>query len=537
MFWRKERRIDAESYLSTGFSIRRLIEERAVGWKRFGQLCKAWTPLRLKAILVSPEHGVPFFNTSQVFDIRPNTRKWLALERTTQAHKRFVQPGTILVMASANVGRSTLVTEAHANALISHHFMRVEVCEPKYRGWIYGYLKSSQARAVMAGSQYGGIIRHIEPSHLAEAPIPIVTDEIAASFEGYVEEILTLRNKAYALTLDAEALFENAIGPLEVKDWGEAGFTVKGSLLFGGRRRLEAASINPGISKILKHLAARAEAMDCLQKLGVDIWLPGRFKRIPAEDGIELIESSDVFETNPDYSKRIADGDFGDTFKGRVKPGWLLMARSGQIYGINGNVAFATEAHEGRVVSDDLLRLAIKDQGVIRAGYLFVTLSHPIFGRPVVKSLAYGSSIPHIDPGDLSLLDIPRLTPTQENAIADLAEESAALRAKADVLEREMAAEAGRLIDRFLAGDVVNFVVTMPAVESPTLPTVLPEPIPEHALVRLLKTRKADGVKAGSEGTVVHVYGGGAGYEVEFPRPKGAPILLTLNRGEIEEVL
>lgn len=215
---------------------------------------------------------------------------------------------------------------------------------------------------------------------------------------------------------------------------------------------------NPGVTAIRRYLAKQGKGFVSLTDANYDVWLPGRFKRIPAEDGIELVDSSSVFETNPDYDKRIADGDFGDAYNGRVQAGWLLMARSGQTYGLNGSVAFATVAHENRAVSDDLLRIAPKENAKFRTGYFFVALSHPVLGRPLVKALAYGSSIPHIDATDLLALEVVRLTSGEENAIADLAEESAAGRARADVLERELAADAGNLVDRFIAGDTASFV-------------------------------------------------------------------------------
>jgi hypothetical protein len=52
-----------------------------------------------------------------------------------------------------------------------------------------------------------------------------------------------------------------------------------------------------------------------------------------------------------------------------------------------------------------------------------------------------------------SLCPIVRLSTAEENAIADLAEQSAELRARADLLETEIATEAGALLDRFIAGE------------------------------------------------------------------------------------
>lgn len=173
------------------------------------------------------------------------------------------------------------------------------------------------------------------------------------------------------------------------------------------------------------------------------------------------------------------------------------MARFGQTYGINGNAAFATVAYENRAVSDDLLRITPREDTKFRSGYLIVRLNSSI-----------------------------------ETVIADLAEASAAHRAQADVLERELAAEAGSLLDRFWAGDTSSFVVTVPAVvshfrsDSPVFA--------EHGMVRLRAAIPAESMAAGQIGSVVHVYADGLAYEVEFMRPDGRWAVLTLDADQLE---
>jgi hypothetical protein len=69
-----------------------------------------------------------------------------------------------------------------------------------------------------------------------------------------------------------------------------------------------------------------------------------------------------------------------------------------------------------------------------------------------VKSVPYGSSIPHIEPADVEQLEVVRLSASDENVIADLAEESALLRGQADVLETQLALEAESILDGFITG-------------------------------------------------------------------------------------
>jgi hypothetical protein len=171
--------MEAETYLSSGFGIRLAIESKAKGWTRFSTLAKVWMPGRLKGIQVSRDYGTPFLAATQVFDIRPIPRKWLALSRTADAANRFVKPGMILVTCSGSVGRATLAYAPHENTLISHDLLRIEAIDKRDKGWLYAYLHAPQVRAITVGAHYGHIIKHLETSHLDALPIPTVDDTTA----------------------------------------------------------------------------------------------------------------------------------------------------------------------------------------------------------------------------------------------------------------------------------------------------------------------------------------------------------------------
>lgn len=456
-----DRRMEAENYLAGGYGIRLAMEARVAGWIPMGELARVWQPSRLKGIQVSPEFGTPFLAATQVFDLRPVPRKFLSLDRTDSAAERFVVSGMILVTCSGSVGRATLAHAPHEKILISHDLLRVEPRQEKLWGWLYAYLRAPQTRAMMSAAQYGHIIKHLEVSHLSALPMPVLRDDLLDDYNARVRMILEKRNRAHELSLAAEARFEGCFGALTISDNGEAGFDVRASdALFGNRRRFDALPHNPVVKAIRAHLAKQAKGFTKLVDAGYSAWLPNRFKRVPAADGLGLLDSSDLFEVNPDITKRIADGNFGDAYNARVRAGWLLLARSGQVYGLNGTLTLATEAHEARVVSDHIIRIAPKEGASIRPGYLCVALSHPELGRPLMKSLPYGSSIPEIDVADVEQLEVARIDPAVENAIADLAEQASALRAQADILENELATDAEAILDRFIAGDMQDVVVS-----------------------------------------------------------------------------
>jgi hypothetical protein len=110
------------------------------------------------------------------------------------------------------------------------------------------------------------------------------------------------------------------------------------------------------------------------------------------------------------------------------------MARSGQTYGIIGTAVLAEQDLLDKVISDHVMRIKPRDNATIKAGYLMTALSHPILGRPVVKSLAYGSSIPEIEVVDIEVHQIVRINPSDECTIAELGEASAKAHAAADIL-------------------------------------------------------------------------------------------------------
>jgi hypothetical protein len=125
-----------------------------------------------------------------------------------------------------------------------------------------------------------------------------------------------------------------------------------------------------------------------------------------------------------------------------------MMSRSGQVYGLLGSVAIATGQHEGKVISDDVIRI-VSGKGIAK-GYLFIVLNHHSLGRPRVKALAYGSSIPHIEPEDLKVFLVPRLNTALEEQIAGLVESAFSDWATADEIENQLGQDAEHVISNFL---------------------------------------------------------------------------------------
>lgn len=461
VFMSGDRRMEAENYLADGYGLRLAMEARKEGWALMERLAKVWQPNRLKGIQVSPEFGTPFLAATQVFDLRPVPRKWLSLDRTENASERFVTGGMILVTCSGSVGRAALAHKPHENILISHDLLRVEPERPECWGWLYAFLRSAQARAMMSAAQYGHMIKHLEVAHLDALPIPLLSDDLLASFNGRVGDLLKKRNQVHELLCEAENLFAQAIGDVTPDENPGIGFSVNASDFFTSRRRLEGAYHSPVASAILKRFRQLGLRVDPLSTVNERIWWITRFKRVFGEEGVPYMSADELFTLNQPVTKRVVVGQTDNAHEYFVKTGWIVMACSGQTYGLNGSVALMTEKHENAFFSHDLIRM-IPRRDRIRPGYLFMVLGHPTLGRPLVIRYAYGTSIPHLEPTDIATFPVVRLGQREENEIADRTEKAIAYRAEADELENDITAKAEGLVERFLAGERKGFVSAMP---------------------------------------------------------------------------
>jgi MFS-type transporter involved in bile tolerance (Atg22 family) len=56
--------------------------------------------------------------------------------------------------------------------------------------------------------------------------------------------------------------------------------------------------------------------------------------------------------------------------------------------GIIGTAILAGTDLEEHVISDHVMRIKPRQDALVKPGYLVTALSHPLFGRPMIKSLA-----------------------------------------------------------------------------------------------------------------------------------------------------
>ncbi|RHN32844.1 hypothetical protein DWZ15_10380 [Collinsella sp. AF29-7AC] len=138
-----------------------------------------------------------------------------------------------------------------------------------------------------------------------------------------------------------------------------------------------------------------------LAELVEDVEELPRFKRFYGDSNVPFVGVSEIFDVNTQPTKFVYAKLINNWERYILKPGTLVMACSGQKYGILGRALLLTENHEGMFGSNHLLRI-YPDVTKIRTGYLLAFLNSPTVGRPSVVRCAYGTSVPQLSPVDIN---------------------------------------------------------------------------------------------------------------------------------------
>lgn len=152
-------------------------------------------------------------------------------------------------------------------------------------------------------------------------------------------------------------------------------------------------------------------------------YYPGRFKRIYCgkEEGEAFFLPSQMTDIYPNAEKYISRLTKCDITELKLKKDTLLLTRSGTI----GNISLVSKTNEGKVYSDDVIRVTFNDK--IDLGYSYAFLKSKI-GNIVLRTNGYGSVITHLEPEHLRETYIPNAPKEIKERINNLIVQSFDLR-------------------------------------------------------------------------------------------------------------
>ena len=210
-------------------------------------------------------------------------------------------------------------------------------------------------------------------------------------------------------------------------------FSIGSKWLYEADSRFDAAAYSESAFRALDAIEACGHPTKSLGDLCGTIWHPvqtqarSNFKRIytKPEYGVPFVSSRNMFflPLRPEKFLSYRMKKLGDLM---IPRGWVVVSRSGTV----GNVLFINKTLEKCAISDHTIRIEPVD---IPSGYLYAFLASK-FGKALISSSTYGSTVDELEPKHLASISIPLPSEEKQRSIHRKVLRAYALRDRANQL-------------------------------------------------------------------------------------------------------
>ena len=374
-------------------------------------LAQANHEARFKRVYVE-KSDYPLYQPAQINEIYPKPTAFISDLTPTDIDALKVKRRQVLLTCSGTIGHCTYVSRTLDNLIFSHDLIRIE--SKKYSGYIYAYLKSRIGFQIIGTNSYGGVVKHIEPEHLNDIPIPNPPSILKQKIHDLIEKSFDLRDKSNDLMDDAQELLKESFQfpsvdnlKTKVKQFDRDGSLQNYSVSLGKvNYRLDGSYYVP-ITQVLKdHLYKHALEVTTVgdPRISQSVILPGRFKRVYVEKGrgITFLGGKQILKLDPNNKKYLSLVHHEDRIKEQLTlhENFTLITCSGTI----GKVALVPKHWDGWTANQHVIRVVPKSKNI--AGYLYAWLSSD-YARQLITHHTYGAVIDEISDGHVSEIPVP----------------------------------------------------------------------------------------------------------------------------------
>ena len=369
---------------------------------------------RFRRVYVEKGDGVPFILPSQITEIFPKASKFIAPKQVSDFESTRVYHGQVLLTRSGTIGDVSFVSQSLHNQSLSDDVIRINARE--YSGFIYAYLKSRVGRLMIETNNYGAVVKHIEPDHLNNIPIPNPPALLKQKIHGLIEASFRLRDKSNELMDEAQALLKEglrlpAIEELEaqVEQFDRMVDVLNYSVpLSNLDNRLDGSYHVPIVQVIEQHLEQMAKKVARVgdSRISQSVILPGRFKRVYVEEGhgVVFFGGKQIYELDPSNKKFLSIKHHRDKIKNELtlRQNMTVITCSGTI----GKVTIVPKHWDGWTANQHIIRVVPANTEI--AGYLCAWLSSD-HAYPLINRYTYGAVVDEINAQQVSEVAVPLL--------------------------------------------------------------------------------------------------------------------------------
>jgi type I restriction enzyme, S subunit len=397
--WAEEEdyRLDARRYAEGALAARSRIIDGPFAWLPLERVARIFRgPLHKRHFIRDKARSVPYLAASDVTRIDLPSDMRLSNALTPVLPILRVKSGWTLISSAGTIGDATYVRDELTKFAISQDMLRVAPFDNILSGYLFAYLSTKAARALLRFRTYGSVVDRIEPQHVADLPVPLPESTMQYRLHNLVVRAAQARTAASELLGEATAYLDSLIGPMpSTHDHSFAlGITHCSQL----NMRLDA----------FHHVGWATEGGSYsgtpIGELG-QVTRPGIIKRIFVERGVPFISGIDAFQLRVPFRQYIMRSEAaksGDL----IKEHQILVQRSGQRYGLIGRPAYVGSRMNGWAASEHLMRITLSnDRDVAR---VFAFLCSESGHRTLLRS-SYGTSIPELNPEGLAAIKVPQM--------------------------------------------------------------------------------------------------------------------------------
>lgn len=440
-------RYDASAYNIEAMGALRKVMRNKYGFihllGKHGLIKDAFVGSRFKRIYTDNPKDIPFYLPSDIENVYPKASKYISAKTDTDINALKVESNMLLMSVSGTIGKTAIVRRRLDDCVFSHDLLRIVFKYDLDLGYVYAFLNTETGLLILQSNNYGAVIDHIEPEHLANIPIPNAPKELKEVIHNLIVESFDLRDKSNDLIDEAQALLYRELqlpdintikGKNYVENKGFQNYVVKASQLNG---RLDGSYHIPVVDEITKAISLNAAEVTTLgdSHISSDIILPGRFKRIyvDKEYGVPFFGGKQLLSLNPTNIKYLSLVHHGNRIEDQLllEKNMCLVTRSGTI----GKAMIAPAHWEGWIANEHCIRLKPASDSI--AGYVYAWLDSP-YAKPLIVRNTYGAVVDEIDDNQLSTVAIPLLKDKfAQQKINDLVLEANELRYQAYLKEQK----------------------------------------------------------------------------------------------------
>ncbi len=285
-------------------------------WSENGLVDSAFYPGRFKRIYVSAKDGKPFFLPSQMTEIKPKATKYISPKTYKTLEGVKIVKNNLLLSRSGTIGKCTISSKTNIGKLYSDDIIRVSFKNLYDLGYTYAFFQTNEGQLILQTNNYGAVIKHIEPEHLENIPIPNAPEFIKKEIHELIIKSYALRDESNDLIDKAEKILYDELQLKPIEELKTAYFDNSVDLrnyttkLSDLRLRLDGSFHVPLVQTILKHIKKNAKEVIKIgeERISEDIILPGRFKRVYVEkhNGIPFFGGKQLLELNPSNIKYLS---------------------------------------------------------------------------------------------------------------------------------------------------------------------------------------------------------------------------------------